>query len=57
MQKYKKALCEKSEEYVNYDEEVMGILSGQNGRNVYTSFGDYYLIESRIKEKMRIKVW
>ena len=57
MQKYKKALCEKLEEYVNYDEEVMGILSGQNGRNVYTSFGDYYLIESRIKEKMRIKVW
>ncbi len=57
LQKYKRLLSEKLEEYVNYDENVMGILRGQNGRNVYTSFGDYYLIESRIKDKMSIKVW
>ena len=57
LQKYKRLLIEKLEEYVNYDENVMGILRGQNGRNVYTSFGDYYLIESRIKDKMSIKVW
>lgn len=57
LQKYKRLLIEKLEEYVNYDENVMGILGGQNGRNVYTSFGDYYLIESHIKDKMSIKVW
>lgn len=57
LQKYKRLLIEKLEEYVNYDENVMGILRGQNGRNVYTSFGDYYLIESHIKDKMSIKVW
>ena len=57
LKKYKKDLREGLEKYINYDENVMGILSRQDGRNVYSSFGDYYLIESCMKEKYDIKVW
>jgi len=57
LQKYKKLLREKLEPYIDYDENVMGILKEQNGRCLYTSFGDYYLIESYMKENCNLQVW
>lgn len=57
LQAYKKELRRNLEEYINYDENIMGILKEQNGRHVYTSFGDYYIIESYMKEESDTKVW
>ena len=37
------SLCEK---YVDYDPDVPGLLSRQNGNMTYTSFGDYFLMEA-----------
>ena len=49
-QEYKTLLRENLEKYIDYDENVMGILKEQNGRHVYASYGDYFLIESYMKE-------
>lgn len=57
LQKYKKQLRDGLEEYIDYDENVMGILKEQNGRHYYAIFGDYFLIESYMKETSDIKVW
>ena len=37
------------ERYTNYDINVPGILKEQNGKNVYTSFGDYFYYEAICK--------
>ena len=57
LQNYKALLRNKLEKYIDFDENVMGILKEQNGCHVYTSFGDYYLIESCMKEHSDITVW
>ena len=57
LQKYKKQLRDGLEEYIDYDENVMGILKEQNGRHYYAIFGDYFMIESYMKETSDIKVW
>lgn len=57
LQKYKESLRESLEEYIDYDEEIMGILKEQNGSHSYTSYGDYFMIESYMKETSKIKVW
>lgn len=57
LQKYKSVLRTALEKYINYDENVMGILKEQNGIHQYTSFGDYYMIESYMKENSDITVW
>ena len=57
LQKYKKVLRDALEKYVDYDEDVMGVLKEQNGLHLYTSFGDYYMIESYMKETADITVW
>ena len=38
-----KAVCK--EPYINYDENIEGLLGYQNGQMHYTTYGDYYLIE------------
>lgn len=57
LQKYKKVLRDALEKYIDYDEDVMGILKEQNGVHHYTSYGDYYMIESYMKENSDITVW
>lgn len=57
LQEYKKELRKNLEEYINYDENVMGILGEQSGRHIYASFGDYFMIEAYMKEESDIKVW
>ena len=57
LQKYKKVLRDALEKYIDYDEDVMGVLKEQNGLHLYTSFGDYYMIESYMKENSDIIVW
>lgn len=57
LQGYKKELRNNLEGYIDYNEDVMGVLKEQNGRHKYTSYGDYYLIESYMKEESDIKVW
>ena len=57
LQMYKKMLRDNLEEYINYDAKIMGILKEQNGNHTYTSFGDYFLIESYMKETADINVW
>lgn len=57
LQKYKKLLREKLEAYIDYDENVMGILKEQNGQHMFASFGDYYIIESFMKAEEALKVW
>ena len=54
---YKNSLKKALEEYVVYDENVMAILREVNGRHAYSSYGDYYYIESLMKENSDIKVW
>ena len=57
LQMYKKMLRDNLEEYINYNANIMGILKEQNGNHTYTSFGDYFLIESYMKETADINVW
>ena len=57
LQSYKTILRTALEEYIDYDENVMGVLKEQNGEHKYTSFGDYYMIESYMKADSDIKVW
>ena len=54
---YKSLLRNNLEDYINYDENVMGILSEQEGEHIYSSFGDYFLIESYMSEDSEINVW
>ena len=54
---YKNILKGILEEYIDYDEDIMGVLKEQNGTHMYTSYGDYYLIEALMKEESDIKVW
>ena len=54
---YKEALRTSLEEYVNYDENVMGILREQDGVHVYSSYGDYFFIESMMKERHGLRIW
>lgn len=35
----------------------MGVLKEQNGEHKYTSFGDYFLIESYMKSESNMRVW
>ena len=56
-QEYKTLLRENLEKYIDYNENVMGILKEQNGRHVYASYGDYFLIESYMKEDTGLRVW
>lgn len=57
LKKYKKQLRDNLEKYIDYDENVMGILKEQNGRHHYASYGDYFIIESYMKENDTLKVW
>ena len=57
LQKYKKVLRDALEKYIDYDEDVMGVLKEQNGAHYYSSYGDYYMIESYMKENSDITVW
>ncbi len=57
LKNYKKILREKLEKYIDYNENVMGILKEQNGRHVYASYGDYFLVESYMKAEADIKIW
>lgn len=44
--------------YVNTDSNVHGILSEQNGRHLYASYGDYYLMEYLSIKKLNCKnIW
>lgn len=54
---YKRQLRESLTEYIDYDEDVMGILKEGNGRHTYVVYGDYYLLESMMKEISDIEVW
>lgn len=54
---YKNLLKEKLELYINYDEDVMGILAEQNGRHHYGCYGDYFIIEGYMKENSDLVVW
>ncbi len=45
------------EPFIDYDEDVMGILKEQNGTHHYTPYGDYFVIETLVKESHDIKVW
>lgn len=54
---YKEVLRKKLKTYVNYDENVMGILREQNGNHKYALYGDYFYIESLMKENSSIDVW
>ena len=56
-ERYKRTLRNNLEEYINYDEDVMGILGEQDGAHLYASYGDYFLIESYVKENSKINVW
>lgn len=44
-----KTLEELGEKYVNYHTNTMAMLTRQNGQNIYTTYGDYYLIEALAK--------
>ena len=57
LKNYKQLLREKLEKYIDYDIDTMGILKEQNGRHCYASYGDYFLIESYMKENENLKVW
>lgn len=57
LEAFKRLLKEKLERYIDYDEKVMGILKEQNGRHIYASYGDYFLIESYMKEKSDLTIW
>jgi len=57
LQKYKSMLRSNINDYINYDENTMGILKEQNGRHHYCCYGDYFLIESYMKEYSDLKVW
>lgn len=57
LQKYKNILRKSLEEYIDYDENVMGILREQDGTHCYAPYGDYFLIESYMKEASDINVW
>ena len=57
LQEYKRLLRNSLERYIDYDENVMGILKEQNGRHLYASYGDYFLIESYMKEKTDLTIW
>lgn len=57
LKKYKEVLRENLKMYIDYNEDVMGVLKEQNGQHIYASYGDYYLIESMVKEKYDINVW
>lgn len=57
LKNYKQLLREKLEKYIDYDIDTMGILKEQNGRHCYASYGDYFLIESYMKENDNLKVW
>ena len=54
---YKKVLKESLAPFINYDEDTMGILSEQNGKHIYASYGDYYIVESLMKENSDLRVW
>ncbi len=54
---YKKSLKSALEEYVIYDEDTMAILREVNGRHAYSSYADYFYIESLMKENADIEVW
>lgn len=57
LKKYKSLLRGWLEDYIDYDGNVMGILKEQNGWHKYTPYGDYYMIESYMKENTDIAVW
>lgn len=57
LQKYKAMLSSLIEKYIDYDENVPGILKEQNGLHTYASYGDYYVVESFMKENSNIDVW
>ena len=57
LKEYKNQLKAALEKYVDYDEDVMGILKEVNGRHTYADYGDYYYIESLMKEDADIEVW
>ena len=57
LHKYKEMLRASLEKYINYDVDVMGVLKEQNGEHKYTSFGDYFLIESYMKSESNMRVW
>lgn len=57
LQSYKQMLETALKDYVNCDVNVMGILGEQNGTHTYASYGDYFLIESYMKEKSEVRVW
>ena len=56
-QEYKQSLRNSLREYINYDENVMGILMEQNGKHEFTLYGDYFLVESLMKEASELVVW
>ena len=57
LKSYKNMLQIALKDYVNYDVNVMGILREQDGGHLYSSFGDYFLIESYMKEHSKVRVW
>lgn len=45
-------------DYVNTDADVHGILTEQNGRHIYASYGDYYLMEYLSVKKLNCdSIW
>ena len=54
---YKNCLRKSLVRYIDDDENVMGILREQNGKHTFASYGDYFMIESYMKENSDLKVW
>lgn len=57
LKQYKEMLKESLEEFIDYDENVMGVLREQDGVHTYSSYGDYFLVEAMMKQEHDIKIW
>lgn len=57
LKKYKERMQTALEPFVNYDEDVMGIIKEQDGCHTYCPYGDYFVIELMMKEKHNVDIW
>ena len=57
LEAFKRRLRGWLEPCVDEDETRMGLLREQNGLHTYAPYGDYFLVESMMKEASDIRVW